>query len=133
MDFKECIKTYLEKYSKGNNTVFNEMYQMKKDEIEPCCNYIVSEVKKAKKSAFTNKEIFQLAKDYFIKNINASEQKKESVTIVCPTNTEKEECDDPDNNDGYIENKVEQAPKITKKIKKAKESKPVPYEQTSLF
>ena len=85
-EFETCIKDYLDNFeSEFFKTVYNP------EKIKDCCAYIIGEVKKSKRSAFTDEEIYKMARDYFVdkKEVKTKETCKK---IIVPTK-KKEESD----------------------------------------
>ena len=64
LDFEKAIKEYLDNFS-SSNEIFKVKYESEKKSISECCNYIISEVQASGKNAFTDDEIFYLARHYY--------------------------------------------------------------------
>lgn len=62
--FKKQIKGYLDARA-AQDPMFAESYANKEKSIDGCCNYIISEVKKTKKEAFADEEIYGMAVHYY--------------------------------------------------------------------
>lgn len=71
-NFKNAIQAYLEQRAK-EDSLFAATYAKKNKNIEECCNYILSEVKKSGCNGFADDEIFWMAVHYYdeddIKNV----------------------------------------------------------------
>ena len=83
-EFDLCIKEYLDGLA-NKEGFFKNFYDPSK--IKKCCDYIINEVKKTKRSAFTDDEIFKMARDFYTDHKDAP-KKREKATIVTPTKKE---------------------------------------------
>lgn len=63
-EFKRHIKNYLDARASGD-TMFAQAYADKNKSIDGCCNYIISEVRKSKRQAFADEEIYGMAVHYY--------------------------------------------------------------------
>lgn len=63
-EFKKTIKKYLDARAR-KDTMFAEAYANKDKSIDGCCNYIISEVRKTKRQAFADEEIYGMAVHYY--------------------------------------------------------------------
>ena len=75
--FKKCIKSYLDDFA-SNDLHFKNCYENKNKNLDSCCNYIIGQVKNQNRCAFTNDEIFQYARHYYLEEIKESETKEVS-------------------------------------------------------
>ena len=62
--FKNAIKEYLESFAKENKS-FAEKYTNPKKNIDGCCSFIVSSVKKMGVSGLDDGEVYYLARHYY--------------------------------------------------------------------
>lgn len=89
--FKKVIKAYLDKRA-ADDELFAKDYFKSDKNIDDCCDFIISEVKKSGRQGFDDEEIFGMAVHYyneneisFSKNLNCtivtnlSDQTKESL------------------------------------------------------
>lgn len=80
--FKEEIKTYLDKRSAGD-PLFAVKYANENKNIDDCCTYIINEVKKSNKFAFAHGEIFSMAVHYYDEeNIEVGKQTNNVRVVV---------------------------------------------------
>ncbi|MDA3853212.1 MAG: Cas9 inhibitor AcrIIA9 family protein [Bacteroidales bacterium] len=63
-DFKTAIQDYLKEQA-TKDKLFAETIEKSNKNINECVNYIVIEVKKTGNSAFSQQEIYQMAKHYY--------------------------------------------------------------------
>lgn len=77
--FQRVIKEYLDKRA-SEDELFAKDYQKPDKNIEGCCDFIVSEVKKSGRQGFADEEIFGLAVHYY--NEDALGYTKHQCTIV---------------------------------------------------
>lgn len=62
--FITTIKDYLDKLAQ-NDAAFAQKYEEGKKDVEGCCNYIISEVKKSGRQGFADEEIYGMAIHFF--------------------------------------------------------------------
>ena len=62
--FRTRIKEYLDSVAAGD-PVFAEKYGSKSKSLDQCCDFIVSEVKRQKRTAMTDDEVYGLAVHYY--------------------------------------------------------------------
>lgn len=62
--FKNVIKAHLDSRA-ATDPLFAKSYAKENKNIDECCNYIISEVKKAKREGFADEEIFNFAVHYY--------------------------------------------------------------------
>ena len=83
--FQQSIKSYLDQRAQEDE-LFAVSYAKEKKSIEECEKFIISEVQKSKRSAYTPDEVFGLAVHYYdeddIKNIKAI-----SCKVVVPSSS----------------------------------------------
>ena len=83
--FQQSIKSYLDQRAQ-EDALFAVSYAKEKKSIEECEKFIISEVQKSKRSAYTPDEVFGLAVHYYdeddIKNIKAI-----SCKVVVPSSS----------------------------------------------
>lgn len=79
--FANTIKSYLEEYSK-QDSVFAERYANPDKCIEECCNYILNTVHKTGCNGFADEEIYKMARDYYVDDIDKKDLKTVSGTVV---------------------------------------------------
>lgn len=70
--FMAAIKNYLDNFSKTDSH-FKKCYENPSKSIRGCCSYIVGQVKKMKRVAFCNDEVFQMARHYYLEEIDSKE------------------------------------------------------------
>lgn len=84
-EFELAIKSHLDKVA-SEDPAFAEKYRTKceveQDSIEKCCNYIISEVKKLKRQAMTNAEVFGMAMHFFDENISFEDEAPKCNVVV---------------------------------------------------
>ncbi|AIM37405.1 hypothetical protein KO02_12415 [Sphingobacterium sp. ML3W] len=73
-DFQTTIQEHLNELA-SKDPLFAETLKKKNKNINECCHYILSEVQKAKRNAWTDPEIFNMAVHYYdeddIKNVKS--------------------------------------------------------------
>lgn len=79
--FEKTIQAYLDDYA-SRDSVFNERYQNKEKNIVDCCNYICNQVKKTGRQGFADDEIYKMARDYYVDEIDKSDLAKVGGTVV---------------------------------------------------
>lgn len=67
-EFEITIKSHLDERAVKDAT-FAKVYRSDEKSICSCCNYIISEVQKSGRSAFTDDEIYGMAVHYFDENL----------------------------------------------------------------
>ena len=86
--FGICIKAYLDSLAKKDE-YFACMYEA--DRIVDCCQYIINEVKGTKRNAFTDDEIFKMARDFYVDHKEAPKDKVRATVKVPTTEKPKEQ------------------------------------------
>ena len=81
-EFELCIQAYLNDHA-SNDEFFKAVY--KADDIRNCCQYIINTVKSTKRSAFTDDEVYKMARDYYIDHKAAPKDKEKAKKIVVPS------------------------------------------------
>lgn len=77
--FQRVIKEYLDKRA-AEDELFAKDYQKSDKNVEDCCDFIISEVKKSGRQGFADEEIFGLAVHYY--NEDTVEYAKHNCTVV---------------------------------------------------
>lgn len=77
--FQRVIKEYLDKRA-VEDELFAKDYQKPGKDIEGCCDFIISEVKKSGRQGFADEEVFGLAVHYY--NEDVVEYTKQKCTVV---------------------------------------------------
>ena len=87
--FEECIKSFLDSVA-SDSPEFAKKYNNPEKSIEECCNYIVSEVKRQKKKAYTDGEIYCMARHYYDEPTESLviDAKQTECEVVAPTDVE---------------------------------------------
>lgn len=67
--FQLTIKEYLDKYSNTDET-FKTRYDGSNEKIVECCNYIINCVKETKRQGFADEEIYKMARDFYVDDID---------------------------------------------------------------
>ena len=67
--FQQTIKDYLDNYS-NTDDVFRTRYDGSNEKIVECCNYIINCVKESKRQGFADAEIYKMARDYYVDDID---------------------------------------------------------------
>lgn len=81
-EFELCIQAYLNDHA-NKDEFFKAVY--KADDIKNCCQYIINTVKSTKRSAFTDDEVYKMARDYYIDHKAAPKDKEKAKKIVVPS------------------------------------------------
>ncbi len=79
--FEKTIKEYLDDYSSKDN-VFNERYKNPDKNIVDCCNYICNKVKESGRRGFNDDEVYKMARDYYVDDIDKKDIAKVSGSVV---------------------------------------------------
>jgi hypothetical protein len=116
--FEECIKNFLDSVA-SDSPEFAKKYSDPEKSVEECCNYIVSEVKRQKKKAYTDGEIYCMARHYYDepKKSLVIDAKQSECEVVTPTDVElPDEIDDEivEETKPIEKPKVEPKPKVKK-------------------
>lgn len=77
--FQRVIKDYLDKRA-AEDELFAKDYQKPGKDIEGCCDFIISEVKKSGRQGFADEEVFGLAVHYYSEDV--VEYTKQNCTVV---------------------------------------------------
>lgn len=87
--FEQCIKEYLDSVA-STSPEFAEKYNDPEKSVEECCDYICSEVKRQKKSAYTDGEIYYMARHYYNepKESLQIDTNRSSCKVISPTDDE---------------------------------------------
>lgn len=70
--FTQAIKEYLDDFA-SKDTNFNNCYNNPKKSIVECCAYIVGQVRKMNVYGLDNNEVYQLARHYYLEEIDAKD------------------------------------------------------------
>lgn len=89
-DFKNIIKSYLDSYSLQDK-VFASRYSNSKKNIEECCNYIVNKVMATGRNGFTDDEVFKMARDYYVDEVDKKDLASRNVRIITNHHVDKVE------------------------------------------
>lgn len=89
-DFKNIIKSYLDSYSLQDK-VFASRYSNPKKNVEECCNYIVNKVMATGRNGFTDDEVFKMARDYYVDEVDKKDLTPRSIKIVTNHHVDKVE------------------------------------------
>lgn len=81
-EFELCIQAYLNDHA-NNDEFFKVVYRP--EDIKNCCQYIINTVKSTKRSAFTDDEVYKMARDYYIDHKEAPKDKERAKKIVVPS------------------------------------------------
>ena len=87
-EFELCIQAYLNDHA-NKDEFFKAIY--KADDIRNCCQYIINTVKRTKRTAFTDDEVYKLARDYYVDHKEAPKDKVKASKIVVPSTKVKKE------------------------------------------
>lgn len=79
--FIDTIQAYLNGYA-VEDKVFAERYSNPDKNIEECCSYILNQVRKSGCMGFADAEIFKMARDYYVDEIDEKDLKAQSCTVV---------------------------------------------------
>ena len=79
--FTETIKQYLDSYSE-TDSAFKERYSNPEKNINECCNYILNQVKKSGCQGFTDDEVYKMARDYYVDEIDKNDVKAISGQVI---------------------------------------------------
>lgn len=74
-DFHNAIRRYLEQRASEDAAFaekFNARMEADKNSIIQCCSYIIQEVKKMRREAMTDSEVYGLAAHFFDENIKVT-------------------------------------------------------------
>ena len=88
-NFEVAIKTYLDSFAKVDSH-FKKCYENPEKNIKQCCSYIIGQVRKAKRIAFCNDEVFQMARHYYLEEIDSKDltSNLDSCEVVCDISDE---------------------------------------------
>ena len=67
--FQQTIKDYLDSYS-ITDEAFRNRYDGSNEKIVECCNYIINCVKETKRQGFADEEIYKMARDFYVDDID---------------------------------------------------------------
>ena len=79
--FVDTIKAYLDSYA-VEDKVFAERYNNPEKNIEECCNYIINQVRKSGCMGFADAEIYKMARDYYVDEIDEKDLKSNGSSTV---------------------------------------------------
>lgn len=79
--FSNVIKNYLDKYALEDPT-FKERYENPDKNINECCNYIINTVRESGCNGFADEEIYKIARDYYVDEIDKAKLKSSSCKVV---------------------------------------------------
>lgn len=78
--FETTIKDYLDNIA-AQDKHFAERYSDEEKNIEDCCDYIIAEVKKTKRQGFSDDEIYQMARHYYLEEVGDIERTSATVVV----------------------------------------------------
>lgn len=84
--FQQTIKEYLDNYS-NTDEAFKTRYDGSNEKIVECCNYIINCVKESKRQGFADEEIYKLARDYYVDDIDKDKCKDSGRGTVVVNHT----------------------------------------------
>ena len=79
--FQDAIKNYLDSYA-STDEAFKIQYENPKKNISDCCNYIINQVKATGRNGFADEEIYKMARDYYVDEINEKDLVKTRATVI---------------------------------------------------
>lgn len=79
--FSDTIKDYLDSYAKTDEA-FNERYKNPDKNINDCCTYILNQVKNSGCNGFADDEVFKMARDYYVDEIDPENLKPVNGKVV---------------------------------------------------
>lgn len=79
--FVETIKAYLDSYSETDEA-FKTQYSNPEKNINECCNYILNTVQKSGCNGFTDDEVYKMARDYYVDEIDPNDTKNNNMKVI---------------------------------------------------
>lgn len=79
--FELAIKEYLEMQAKDDVYLASRLNNPKKN-IQECCEYIISEVKKTQRNGFADEEIYAMARHYYNEDVLKFEKGVKAKVVV---------------------------------------------------
>ena len=105
----------------SEDSAFKERYSNPSKNIEECCNYIIGQVQKSKRQGFTDEEVYKMARDYYVDDIEKVEKISATVVVnhaVELTEEEKEKA----HKEALEEFKAQEQAKFEEESRKQKEA-----------
>jgi len=84
--FQQTIKDYLDSYS-ITDEAFRNRYDGSNEKIVECCNYIINCVKETKRQGFADEEIYKMARDFYVDDIDKEKCKDSGRGTVVVNHT----------------------------------------------
>lgn len=122
LKFKEVIKEYLDKRAQEDE-LFAISYANEKKNINECCRFIISEVKKTGRNGFADEEIFGIAVHYYDEEDIGTITNKDVRVIVNRKIELSEEDKENARKKAIDEFKLAEKRRIEEKAKKAEDAK----------
>lgn len=115
--FKQVILNYLTEFAK-TDTHFNECFQNPDKNIDDCVNYIINTVKESGRTGFTDDEIYQMARHYYLeKDLKVNKAEASARIIINLSDEDKEKA----YQNALKRYEEEQLKKLKKKTEKPKQ------------